>query len=710
MAGVLSAAAPEARPLPPLREDLRLMPGPRGADGAPTWTLHDPAANRFLRIGWLEFEILQRWGLGSAAAVAAAVRRATPIAAQEEDVLEVARFAARCELLQSAEPAGSGRLARTVEARRVGAAKWLLKNYLFVRIPLLAPDRFLTATLPLARRLFSRGFLAVVALAALLGLYLIGRQWDTFTHSFLHLLTLDGIVLGGGALLVAKVVHEFGHAYAARLAGCRVPAMGMAFMVMVPVLWTDTTDAWRLTSRRRRMLIDAGGMLAELTLAAFAALAWSVLPDGGLRTGVFLLASTSWVMTLAINLNPLMRFDGYFLLSDALDLPNLQDRAFALGRHWLRETLFGFGDPPPEHPTPGRRRFMIGYALAIWVYRFSLFLGIALLVYAMFFKLLGVFLMAVEIGWFIVRPVVAELRVWAARRRDLRWNARSVTTLAAASLLLAAFLVPWRTQVTAPAVLKAERQAVLYALHPGRIASMPDAPGATIAEKAAAFVLDSPDLGFRIAQAERRVRLQQTLAIAQQADPEQASRLPLTWQEMESAAAELETLAAQKREMTVRAPFAGRLAELPEHLRPGAWVAAREPLGLLVADGTTVAEGFVTEAEVARIAPGAPARFIPDDGGPELPLRLESIDVTAAPELETPELATTHGGGVAVRPAANGKLIPAEAVYRIVLAPAASLDIRRTLRGTVVVEGRRSSWLERLRRNAYGLLIRESGW
>ena len=137
MAGALSAAAPggapartppartppEERPLPPLREDLRLLPGPRESGGAPTWTLHDPAANRFLRIGWLEFEILQRWGLGTAAAVAESIRRATPIAAQHDDVLEFLRFAERCEILQVQDPAASGWPARwraAASARRSG--------------------------------------------------------------------------------------------------------------------------------------------------------------------------------------------------------------------------------------------------------------------------------------------------------------------------------------------------------------------------------------------------------------------------------------------------------------------------------------------------------------------------------------------------------------------------------------------------------------
>ena len=96
-------------------------------------------------------------------------------------------------------------------------------------------------------------------------------------------------------LLFSVVLHEMGHALTARHFGCRVPAMGVAFLVMVPVLYTDTNDAWKLQSRRARLLIGAAGMLAELTLAVWATLLWCFLPDGPLRAGVFLLASTTWI-------------------------------------------------------------------------------------------------------------------------------------------------------------------------------------------------------------------------------------------------------------------------------------------------------------------------------------------------------------------------------------------------------------------------------
>lgn len=123
---------------------------------------------------------------------------------------------------------------------------------------------------------------------------------------------------------------------------------GVAFVVMFPMFYTDVSDAWRVRSRTARLLVGSGGMMAELMLAAFALLAWSLLPEGPLRTAAFLLSSATWLTTLAVNLNPLMRFDGYFILSDAWQVDNLQGRAYALCRWRLREALFGYGDPLPS--------------------------------------------------------------------------------------------------------------------------------------------------------------------------------------------------------------------------------------------------------------------------------------------------------------------------------------------------------------------------
>jgi putative peptide zinc metalloprotease protein len=189
--------------------------------------------------------------------------------------------------------------------------------------------------------------------------------------------------------------------------------------------YTDTNDTWRLTSRWQRLLVASAGILTELVIAAWATLAWAFLPDGALRSAAFVLATTSWVATLAINASPFMRFDGYFILSDFLELPNLHERSFALARWRLREWLFDLGEEKPEHFSRRRETGLILFAWAVWIYRLVVFLGIAVLVYHFFIKIVGIFLFMVEIIWFIALPIRHELQAWAKRWPQIRSRPRS---------------------------------------------------------------------------------------------------------------------------------------------------------------------------------------------------------------------------------------------------------------------------------------------
>lgn len=703
--------APASR-VPALREELSLHAGPRTPTGAPTWTLHDPANNRFYRIGWAEFEILSRWDLGEADAIARAVSRDTTLETTPDQVAAFARFLASCNLIQVRGEAGVSALVRQAEARRKHWASWLLKNYLFFRLPLVRPDRFLEATKPLAGWVFTPAFLLLVLAAALAGGWLALRQWDSFLNSFMFFFSLEGAALAALALGASKVLHEMGHAYAANRFGCRIPTMGVAFLVMWPVLYTDTSDAWKLPSRRQRLAIGAAGMAAELALAAFATLAWSFLPDGPLRSASFLLATSTWILTLAVNLNPFMRFDGYYLLADWLDIPNLQDRSFALARWWLRERLFGFGDARPERFRPGIERLLIAYAFATWIYRFFLFLGIALLVYHMFFKLLGIFLFVVEIAWFILRPVWNELAAWAKRRRDVRLNRQTAVTLAAAAGLLAAVVIPWRSAVPAGALFRAEQQATVYNEQPARLAEILVGPGDAVAAGEVLFRLESPDLSHEIAQGRREVETLTWQAEVQSLSADLASRSPVVWRELQQSRSKLSGLVQDGERMTLTAPFAGKVVELADPLSPGDWLEADTPLAYVIDPSAGLIEAYVEEAELARISVGAPARFQADDPS-RSPIEavVERIDDASARLLTEPALASVHGGTVAARQGRDGVLVPELPVYRVLLRPVEPLPApSKVIRGEVRIEGERESFASRLWRNAVGVLVRESGF
>src|SRR5262249_7464436 len=147
-------------------------------------------------------------------------------------------------------------------------------------------------------------------------------------------------------------------------------------------LYTETTGSWALSSRRARFQIGMAGIFAELCLAGFFLLLWHLSPAGSLLQALsFLVVSISLIGSLLINLNPFMRFDGYYLLSDAMEFDNLQSRSCNFARHALRKFLFGWNDPPPENLPSHDQKFLIGFGFGLITYRFFLFMGIAILVY-----------------------------------------------------------------------------------------------------------------------------------------------------------------------------------------------------------------------------------------------------------------------------------------------------------------------------------------
>lgn len=696
--------------LGPLRDELILHAGPAKRDGSPSWTLEDPLRGLFFRIGWVEMEMLSRWECGRASGIVAAVNRALPMQITPEEVQDFHRFLQANSLLRPQGDKALAQLARQQSAQRVSVWRKVMKNYLFFRIPLLHPARLLRATLPWVAPFYRPVFLRLTLLAGVLGLFLAGRQWETFTHTFLHFFTLEGAVLAGMTLVFTKILHELGHAYTCTRYGVRVSTMGVAFLVMMPMLYTDTSAAWKLTRRRQRMAIGAAGMAAELTLAAWATLAWSFLPDGMLRSAAFMLATTTWIMTLAINLSPLMRFDGYFLLSDGLQVPNLQQRGFAVGRWQLREWLFGLGDPPPEAFPRWLRRTLVGYAFGTWVYRFFLFTGIAILVYHMAFKLLGMMLFAVEIGYFVVLPVIHELREWGKRRREYRMNRNMALTLSAAIALLLLAIVPWQRTVYAPALLRAEQQNSVYMPLPAQVARIEARVGQTVSVGQPLFTLSSDALAHERQQLERQIATLNWQRSFQLFNKEAASEHLRVNQEREAAQQRLQVLQRQEAQLVVRAPIAGVVMDMATPLAQGEWLGQGEWLAVVADPQAGRVEAFVSEKDWQRLRPGAQGRFLGRDARQAaLPVTVTEIDQTATRDLSgTPEMASTYGGDIATLSDGQRKLHPEQAVYRVVLSiPPGQASHQQVLRGTVVLEGAAQSPLLRAWRWVSAVLIRE---
>ena len=696
--------------LPPLREDLRLIAGASAADGSPTWVIVDPVRGKYFQIGWAAYQILSRWAARSLEAVLAQIHADTTCRATKQDVEDLIRFLYANHLMRDPPQGGYQAYVAQAEAARPQWLMWLVHHYLFFQLPLVRPDRFLRATLPLVEWLFSKSVAWIIALIGLTGVYLVSRQWDVFTGTFLHFFTPRGLALYILCLAVVKIFHELGHAYTATRYGCRVPTMGLAIMVMVPMLYSDTSDAWKLTSRRQRAAIGAAGMIVECALAALAIFAWNFLDDGVARSLVFIVATTSLMVGVAINLSPLMRFDGYYVLSDWLGIPNLQDRAFAFGRWQLRRLLFGLERPMPEPVAVSRRRFLVWFAWGVWAYRFMLFLGIALMVYHYFFKLLGLILFAIEIGWFIVLPMVGELKAWWTLRGEIVEHRRGWLSAGVLACVIAVLFVPWSDRISLPAVLESTPHATIYAPAPGRIVELSVQEGLQVGVGDRLVVLESPVLEKDMALTSKRIEVERLRGQRQFVDREELTKHQVTLETLKAHLSQLEGL-QQQQNFSLTAPIAGVITDRAEALHVGQWINKEQALAYVIDPAGEELHALAPETEVGHLHPGQSARFIPE--GPDRPsLEAQVVEIRDIDErsFKVPYLLSMFGGEVPVREDANHRIKPDTSVYRVTLHLVESPPRwNQAVRGTVLVNGPRISFAQRAWEQTARIFIRESG-
>lgn len=699
--------------LPAIREDLRLYPGPAQRDGSPSWRILDPVRNAFFEIGWLEFELLARWREHrDAATLATRVAAETPITPSLAEVRELIEFLAAHQLLAPGSELAQVSLGKRLHASKPAWHQRLLHHYLFFRVPLLRPDAFLARTVGWTDMFFSRGFVLLLLLLLGLDLYLLSREWYSVTDSMARLFTPQAFLYYAVAVIFSKVVHELGHAYAARRYGVRVPTMGVAFMVLWPYLYTDTGETWKLADRRKQLIIAGAGMGAELALAVFSTLLWALAPEGAAKSVLLVLASTTWVVTLAINLSPFMRFDGYFVLSDLLGFPNLHERSFACARWWLRRTFFGLDAPLPEPALAARQRAgLIVFAFATWLYRLMVFLAIALLVYYLFFKLLGIFLMAVELWWFVVRPVWNEIaHLWKARQSvRLAWRpALAVLGLVAALV----WLVPVSNQVSAPAILRAQQEHAVYAPFPAKVTGIEVSDQQKVAAGAELVRLEALDLEVRGKKAEIGVASARAELARMPASVRQQENSGVLQQRLAQAIAEKQAVSEEVDRQRLRAAQAGTIRDVAPDLVPGRWVSPRQLLMRVVSESEPLIEAYVSERQVAAISPGQMVRFYPQlPDRPVVAGEVLSVDKTPQKELARPLLASIYGGEIAVKQAPNHSLVTQDAVFRVIVKPVGPAPKADAVsHGSVRIETGVRFVVENFVTRALSVLIRESGF
>ncbi len=528
---------------------------------------------------------------------------------------------------------------------------------------------------------------------------------------------MEGAITLAIVLTVAKVIHEFGHAYLTKSYGLEVHTIGVMLLFFWPILYTDTSEAWRLQNRRQRVMIDAAGIIAELSLAIYASLLWSFLPDGAIRDGMFMLAAVSWFTTLFMNLNPFMRFDGYYLLADSWGVTNLQTRAFTLTKWWLRELFFGFGEAPREKFSPAQQRWMIIYSFMTWLYRLLIFGGIGLLILHNLenFKVFAFYAAGMAIFGLLLQPVFKEFGEWGKRRKDMRWNKHTIGSLLVLTALIAILVTPWQSRIAAPAIFRSAQEARIYPNYAGQIQSIAASTGQRVEKGDVLFVLDDPETRFLLEKAKGEAEVLRLKLALQPTDQLFLEQTRVLQQNLIKTQAEIKGLEDRLAALRITAPFSGTIAQMLPGIREGLWVGATQLLALIIDDTRTHVTAFVHEKDVHYLQTSNQGWFYSDDpDNKPIAVSVTAIDSANIQQLQANDnyISAMYDGELAVRPAGQGVYKPEDATYRVRFAVEdADLWLEKATQGRVMVNiDQYYSIIQRVWLMVSAVAIRESGF
>jgi putative peptide zinc metalloprotease protein len=477
------------------------------------------------------------------------------------------------------------------QKHRREALRSALVNVLSIKLPLCDPDPLLSRLAPPLRFLFGRAA-ALVALALVLAaLGLIATHWHEFLGrlpSYREFFTPRTLVYLWLALGLAKVLHELGHGLCCKRHGGSVHEMGLLFLVFCPTLYCNVSDSWNLPSKWQRLAIAAAGIYVDLVLAALATFGWWATDPAALLHHLCLaLMIVCGLGTLAWNANPLMRFDGYYLLSDWLEIPNLLERS----SHFLRGLCIRWlGIAVPLEPIRGRRRqvLFVAYAIVGSVYRAAM-LGAAVYFLYTFLEpyrlgIVGALAATAAVAGLVGRPACEAVRaVWVRGRLPDMRAARLWLIFGGLAVAGGAFLtVPLPMRVTGQALLQVEPEYVRHVVVPGTggfVQEVRVRDGQAVRAGDVLAILANPQLEIKLRlnetdQALRGRQLSGQVAFLTEAGPGAdlpGGVVPQTELELRALIREQGLLREQRDRLTLRAPAGGIVMGLADDLK-GKWL------------------------------------------------------------------------------------------------------------------------------------------
>jgi putative peptide zinc metalloprotease protein len=472
---------------------------------------------------------------------------------------------------------------------------------LALRFPLWDPDRFLERTMPLVGPLF--GWLGLLAWLAVVGtgLVLAASHWTDLTENMVdRVLAPQNLLLLWLVYPLVKALHELGHAYATKRWGGEVHEIGIMLLVLTPVPYVDASASWGFRDKYQRMVVGAAGIGVELFLGSLALFVWLSVEPGAVRAIAYNVMLISGISTLLFNGNPLLRFDGYYVLADAIEIPNLGTRANKYLGYLFQRYACALKDAESPAESPGERAWMMAYGIAAFFYRMFIMFVIIVFIAGKFF-VVGVLLALWALATQVIVPVGKTLSFLTTSPGLRRQRGRVMLTsmLVVAALLGLVFVAPAPSWTRAEGVVWVPEEAQVRAGTEGFIQRVLVPVDSDVVRGQPLIQGEDPFLLTRVALLKAQLRelgAQYDALVLQ--DRVQAA---MVREEMASVSANLERAKEREAQLTIRSPANGRFVAPNAVDLPGRFVSKGQLVAYVVEPKELTARVAVAQDDIAQV-------------------------------------------------------------------------------------------------------------
>ena len=585
-----------------IRKDLKIYSAGSTDDKQTLyWIIFDTVADKYYKISGKEYSIISNLDKNYSFEDLKKKLFRINVDITEDGLKKIISFLESKNLLMPEYGKTEKRISDVKVAIRKALPSKILNSYLFLKIPIFNPDRFLTRTCDLVYSIFNKWIIIILTVLSVAGYITIISNWSLFSNALVNSFNFEGFIRYGLAIILLKLVHESAHAYTAKRAGTRVRQFGINFIFFLPRIYTDLTDTWKLSNNKQRLVIDSAGIVSEIFVGGLFALIWINTGPGVLKNIAYYIFTVSIINTIFVNGNPFIRYDGYYILMDLFKIDNLHKKGASVVKNLFRKYFFGINQKEQYSYKGFKKLFLVGFSISSFIYKFFLYSGIILTVYFKFTKVLGIILVILEVYVLLFRPLYNEVKAVMTMKKQMQKKNVYITSISILIIVAILFApLPW--VISIPFEVRSEYSKIIYSQNTGFIKEFPAKNYSEVKKGELLMLQKNQLLNFDVKDSENELKILETELDQISSNYEMLGAINVKLNQIKNMKEDVVENKRKREQLKTISSLNGTFVLFNEDdYKPGRWLNKGEAVGGVFNEKTKIIYAYITSKDLGEI-------------------------------------------------------------------------------------------------------------